>query len=403
MTISAYCDYNAGAPLRPEARAAMLAALEGRGNPSSVHADGRKARAAVEGAREAIAKGLGARAADVVFASGATEAAHLALEGAWAGGVRQLAVSEVEHECVFASARALDRDCAVLPVDARGVIDLAGLSRFAEAQKQPFLLALMLANNETGVIQPVAEASAIVHAAGGVLLCDACQGVGRIPATLENLGADYLLVSSHKLGGAPGAGVLAMACGVPFAPPRLGGGQERGRRPGTENIAAIAAMAAGLAASLAEREAEASRLEALRDAAEAALRAMRPDAVIFGEGSQRLANTSCFAVPGLRAETALIQLDMAGVRASSGAACSSGKVRASRALLAMGVAPTRASEALRISFGWASTEQDLELFLAAMATISAGAPKNSRIQHGIASGLTRSSTDLVGDDAMGAN
>lgn len=376
MMMSAYCDYNAGAPLRPEARAAMLAALDLRGNPSSVHADGRRARAALERAREQIAEGFGGRAADIVFASGATEAAHLALEGAWAAGIRRLAVSAIEHESVFARARALDPACVVLPVDGDGVIDLISLRRFAQSQDQPFLVALMLANNETGAIQPVAEVSAIVHAAGGLVLCDACQGIGRIPSRFADLNADYLLASSHKLGGGPGAGVLALACGAPFAPPRLGGGQERGRRPGTENVAAIAAMAAGLGASLASMADEAQRLGRLRAAAEASLRALCPQIEIFAEGSQRLANTLCFALPGLRAETGLIQLDMAGVRASSGAACSSGTVRASRALLAMGISQERANAALRISFGWASTEQDLEIFLGAMAVIGARTPES---------------------------
>ncbi len=369
----AYCDYNAGAPLRPQAKAAWLDAARGWGNPSSVHDAGRRAHARLENARESVAKGLGARAADIVFTSGATEAAHLALEGAWAAGIKRLAVSAIEHDCIYAHARALDKSCAVLPVDAGGVLDLHALLMFVQRQEQPFLLALMQANNETGAIQPVAEASEIVHRAGGVLLCDACQAVGRLPARLGDLGADYLLASGHKLGGAPGAGVLAMLCGAPFAPPRFGGGQERGRRPGTENVPAIAAMAAALSASLHERASESQRLAALRDAAESALRALRPDLVIFAEGRPRLANTLCFALPGLRAETALIRLDLAGVQVSSGAACSSGKVRASRALLAMSVAEERANEALRISFGWASTAQDCEAFLAAMAAISARA------------------------------
>lgn len=370
----AYCDYNAGAPLRPQAEAAWLEAAREGGNPSSIHGAGRLAHARLENAREILAKGLNARAADIVFASGATEAAHLALEGAWAAGVRRLAISAIEHECVFAFARALDPACAILPVNQAGVLDLDAVRGFAKLQDKPFLLAVMLANNETGAIQPVAEAAAIVHGAGGLLLCDACQGIGRMPATFTQLDADYLLVSGHKLGGAPGAGVLAMACGAPFSPPRHGGGQERGRRPGTENVPAIAALAAAFSASQAQWESERARLGALRDGAEAALRAMRPDLVVFAQASERLANTLCFALPRLRAETALIMLDMAGVRISSGAACSSGKVQASRALMAMGVAQERAGEALRISFGWASTAQDVEIFLAAMAPIAARAP-----------------------------
>lgn len=371
MRQTAYCDYNAGAPMRPQAEAAWLEAARDAGNPSSVHGAGRKAHARLENARAILAKGLGARAADVVFTSGATEAAHLALEGAWAAGVRHLAVSAIEHECVFARARALDPQCAILPVDPAGVLDLEALRAFARAQNEPFLVAILSAHNETGAIQPVAEASAIVHGAGGVLLCDACQAIGRMPANFACLDADYLLLSGHKLGGSAGAGVLAIACGTPFSPPRHGGGQEQGRRPGTENVPGIAALAGAFCASLEQQESETQRLGALRDGVEAGLRAMRPDLEIFAGGAARLANTVCFALPGLRAETALIMLDMAGVHISSGAACSSGKVRASRALLAMGVAEERANEALRISFGWASTAQDVDSLLAALAPIAA--------------------------------
>lgn len=371
MNPSIFCDYNAGAPMRPEALAAWLEAARALGNPSSVHGDGRRAHARLEQAREDIAACLGARSMDIVFTSGATEAAHLALEGAWAGGVRRLAVSAIEHEAVFAGANKLDPGCAVLPVEAKGGLDLAVLREFAGAEDQPFLLALMLVNNETGAIQPVTEAAEIVHQAGGVLLCDAAQGLGRVPVSLGPLGADYLIASGHKLGAGPGAGVLAMACGSPFAAPRAGGGQERGRRPGTENLPAISALAACLPACLAEREAQMQRQGALRDDLEAQLAARFCEVQIFADAGPRVANTSCLALPGLSAETALIGLDLAGVRASSGAACSSGKVRPSRVLSAMGIAPERAAEAIRLSFGWASTASDVEAILTAFARIGA--------------------------------
>lgn len=371
MSTSVYCDYNAGAPLRPEAQAAWLEAARALGNPSSVHGDGRRAHARLEQAREDVATCLGARRTDIVFTSGATEAAHLALEGAWAGGVRRLAVSAIEHEAVFAGAHGLDPGCLALPVEAQGGLDLAALSQFAQAQDQPFLLAVMLVNNETGAIQPVAAAAEIVHRAGGFLLCDAAQGLGRVPVSLGSLGCDYLIVSGHKLGAAPGAGILALACGSPFVPPRAGGGQEFGRRPGTENLPAIAALAASLPACLSEHEAEMQRLGRLRDELEAGLATRFPDVRVFGQSGPRVANTSCFALPGLSAQTALIALDLAGVRASSGAACSSGKVRPSRVLAAMGVAPEHAAEAIRLSFGWASTVSDFEAVFEACVRIGA--------------------------------
>ena len=371
MNTSFYCDYNAGAPLRPQAQAAWLEAARASGNPSSVHGDGRRAHARLERAREDIAACLGARNMDIVFTSGATEAAHLALEGAWAGGVRRLAVSAIEHEAVFAGAHRVDRGCAVLPVEGQGGLDLAALRQYAQAQDQPFLLALMLVNNETGAIQPVAEAAEIVHRAGGFLLCDAAQGLGRVPVSLGTLGCDYLIASGHKLGAAPGAGFMAMACGSPFAPPRAGGGQEFGRRPGTENLPAIAALGAVLSICVDEREAQMQRLAALRDELEARLAARFPEMRIFAQSGPRVSNTSCFALPGLNAQTALIALDLAGVRASSGAACSSGKVRPSRVLAAMGIAPERAAEAIRLSFGWASAADDFEAVFETFVRIGA--------------------------------
>jgi cysteine desulfurase len=363
-----FLDYNAGAPLRPQALEAMLAALQAGGNPSSIHAAGRRAKAVLEGAREGLAASLGAAPQDVVFTAGASEAAHLALDGARAAGVAQLLVSAVEHDAVFAHAAALG--ARVLPVDAAGRLDLAALAAVAEGLQEPFLACVMLANNETGVIQPVAEAAAIVHAAGGWLLCDAAQGLGRLAVDRAALGADYLVVSSHKVGGPPGAGALVLGPGAPFRSPRLGGGQERGRRPGTETAPAAAGFAAAVAAALAQREAEQARLAAARDHAQAALRRLAPDAEIFGEDTPRLSNTLCFAVPGLAAETALIALDLAGVQVSSGSACSSGKVKASRVLAAMGASPALAAGALRVSLGWATREAEIDHLLSAIAPLA---------------------------------
>jgi cysteine desulfurase len=360
-----YCDYNAGAPVRAEAAVAMSRALAAGGNPSSVHGFGRRARSLIEDAREKVAGVLGASAENLVFTSGATEALHLALAGA---GAASVVVSSVEHDAVYEHAtRALNADL-VAPVDARGVIDLAAMEALLAAAPKPALVALQLANNETGVIQPVARAAALCRGHGALLLVDAAQAFGRIPIDIVDLDASYLVVSSHKIGGPPGAGALVLAPGAPFATPRFGGGQERGRRPGTENLPASVGFA--VAAEWAQRDlkAEANRMRAMRDRFEAGLPS---DAVVFGAGAPRLPNTSNFALPGLAAETAVIAMDLEGVAISSGAACSSGKVRSSRVLAAMGVAPALARAALRVSFGHESKDSDADEALNALNTIAA--------------------------------
>lgn len=360
-----YCDYNATTPIRPLAAAATMRALEVGGNASSIHAPGRAARAVVEGAREAVSRSFGARAHDVVFTSGATEALHLGLE-AGRDSYGDLIVSEIEHDALWEATRDID-EMAPLKVTPDGVIDLAHLDELLETAKRP-LVAVMLANNETGVIQPVEQVAARVREAGGMLMVDASQAAGRIPVDIGLLDATYLVVSSHKIGGPPGAGALVMAPGAPFATVRRGGGQEKGRRPGTENAPALAGFAAALDADAA---AEASRSAALRDRFEARLRERYADAVIFGEKAPRLPNTSLFALPGTPAELALIALDLEGIALSSGAACSSGKVKASRVLAAMGVAPALAKCALRASFGWASSEDDVDRLIAALDRVRA--------------------------------
>jgi cysteine desulfurase len=270
-----YCDYNAGAPLRPEALAATTAALGEGGNPSSVHAAGRRAKARIESARDDVAAALGARPRDLVFTSGATEALHLALEGARraAPGMR-LILSAIEHDALAEAAREWP-DALLAPVDRNGVIDLEALEALL-AEGPPALVALMLANNETGAIQPVAAAARLVHAAQGVLLVDAAQALGRIEIDMIRLGADALAVSSVKVGGPPGAGALVLTPGFPFAPPRAGGGQERGARPGTENVPAISGFGAACAAAVADLGAQAHAVRALRDRFEAGLARIAP-------------------------------------------------------------------------------------------------------------------------------
>jgi cysteine desulfurase len=307
---------------------------------------------------------VNARAENVVFTSGATEALHLALS---ASGAASLIVSAVEHDAVFEHASRM-RDVRVAPVTADGVVDGEALAGLLAQAAKPALVAVQLANNETGVIQPIARLAALCREHGALLLVDAAQALGRIALDIADLDANYLVLSSHKIGGPGGAGALVLNAGAPFMTTRFGGGQERGRRPGTENVAAIAGFGVAAEVAAQDQPREASRLAALRDCFEARL----PEAaVVFGKTAPRLPNTSNFALRGLAAETAVIAMDLAGVAVSSGAACSSGKVRSSRVLAAMGVAPELARAALRVSFGWASTEADVDAALGALKKIAA--------------------------------
>jgi len=360
-----YCDYNAGAPVRAEAAVAMSRALAMGGNASSVHGFGRRARAAIEDAREIVAAGLGARAENVVFTSGATEALHLVLASA---GAASCVISAVEHDCLAAQAPHVFAHHAIAPVGGDGIVDVTALDSLVRAAPKPALVCVQHANNETGVIQPIARVAALCREHGALLLVDAAQTFGRVPVSIAELDATYLVVSSHKLGGPPGVGALVLAPGAPFATTRFGGGQERGRRPGTENMPAIAGFGVAVEWALCELGEEPRRWRALRDRFESNLPA---DAVAFGVNAPRLPNTSNFAFPGVSAETAVIAMDLEGVAISSGSACSSGKVRVSRVLTAMGVAPELARAALRVSFGHGSREGDVDAALAALARVAA--------------------------------
>ncbi len=360
-----YCDYNAGAPVRAEAAVAMARALAEGGNPSSVHGFGRRAHAVLEDAREQVAAALGARAESVVFTSGATEALHLAMASA---GAASFVLSAVEHDAVFEHATRALRADRIAPVNADGVVDFVALAALLGDAPKPALVVVQFANNETGVMQPIAKVAALCREHGAMLLVDAAQALGRIPVDLSSLDATYLVVSSHKIGGPPGAGALVLAPGAPFSTTRFGGGQERGRRPGTENGPAIAGF--GVAVEWAARDlgAEARRVAALRERFESNLPS---DAIVFGARTARLPNTSNFALPDMSAETAVIAMDIEGIAISSGAACSSGKVRSSRVLAAMGVAPHVAKSALRVSFGHDSREEDVDAVLDALAKVAA--------------------------------
>lgn len=368
MTERAYFDWNATAPMRAEARAAAVGALELTGNPSSVHAEGRAARALVEKARAQVATLAGAAPQDVTFTSGATEANMLALTPALEAGGRKdprdvLLVSTVEHPSVRSGGRFAPASIEELPVNSDGILDLAALKRRLAAARRP-LVSVMLANNETGVIQPIAEIAEIVHAAEGILHVDAVQGAGRLDCRIGRLGADLMSLSAHKLGGPQGAGALVCRGDIHIARPLItGGGQERSLRAGTENVAAIAGFGAAAAVAAQAWQADAARMARLRGRLEAGLRAATPQAVIFGASTERLPNTTLFAVPGVKAETAIIAFDLNGVAVSSGAACSSGKVQASTVLTAMGRDPALARGAVRVSLGWSTTEADMDYFL----------------------------------------
>jgi cysteine desulfurase len=352
-----YLDANATEPLRPEARAAMAAALEVTGNPSSVHGAGRAARRVMEDAREALAARFGARPADLVFTSGGTEADALAIHALGAG--RRLIIGATEHDAVRAAAL----DAAILPVDRDGVADLDTLARLL-SDGPPALVCLMLANNETGTLQPVAEAAALCRRYGARLHVDAVQAAGRMAIDLAALAADSLAISSHKLGGPAGAGALLLAAGASSIVPLIaGGGQERGRRGGTPPVAVIAGFAAA-----ALGYGDAVGLGPLRDAAEQA--AIACGAVVCGGGAPRLPNTTCVALPGVRADAQVIALDLAGVAVSAGAACSSGKVAASHVLAAMGLRAL-AGQAIRVSLPWNATREGVIGFAEAYAAMAA--------------------------------
>ena len=363
-----YLDYNATAPLRPQAKTAALEAIAFAANPSSVHGEGRKARALVENARRQVALLVGASPDRVVFTSGATEAAHLALSpdmmAAGRRGFDRLLVGATEHAAVLQGHRFGGASIETVPVLPTGVIDLAALS-MALAREGRCIVAVQAANNETGVLQPMGEIAALAWKHEGVVVCDAVQAAGRIDC--ESLPADILLLSAHKLGGLAGAGaVVALSDRVALGGAVLrGGGQERGFRAGTENVAAIAAF--GAAAEVASSLAEANLMATLRDLFEAGLQRIAPDADVFGRDTPRLPNTSAFAVPGVSAETLLMRLDLAGIAVSSGSACASGKVGRSHVLEAMGVTPDLRAGALRVSFGWSSTERDVGTVLAGIA------------------------------------
>ncbi|WP_316977931.1 cysteine desulfurase family protein [Shumkonia mesophila] len=357
-----YLDHNATTPVRPEAAEAVAAALSTVGNPSSVHAFGRAARRLLEEAREAVAALAGAPAAGVVFTGCGTEANTLALLGCSRPAV---VVSAVEHDSVIGAAPS----AAVVPVDVDGLVDLDHLATMLVGIGELAVVSVMLANNETGVIQPVARVAEIARRHGALVHCDAVQAAGRLPLDMKSLGVHMMTLSAHKIGGPQGIGALLVEEGVSIEPLLRGGGQEGRRRAGTQNLPGAAGF--GAAARVAMAQLAAGGVPAAwRDRLEAALKGVEPDLRIFGEGAPRLANTSCLAAPGMPSETQVMALDLAGIAVSAGAACSSGKVGPSRVLTAMGGGEL-ANAAIRVSFGWTSRDADVDAFVAAWTALRA--------------------------------
>jgi cysteine desulfurase len=362
-----YLDHNASSPLRPEARLALIKALEAPTNPSSVHHEGRSAKGILEESRRIFASGLCTHPKNITFTSGATEAANfvlspsLRLKGA-ATSVEILLIAAGEHHAVLKGHRFLTDNTVILPLTKDGLISLDQLKEtLARLNGKRAMLALQVVNNETGVIQPINEASLIVKEHGGIVISDATQAIGRMPVSFDCLKTDILFFSSHKIGGPLGAGVLAYSSDSYDLQEKLllGGGQEFGRRAGTENIPAIAGFAAAYTVAQSQIDREVKRLGRLRQELETKLVKTIPEIIIFSQLAPRAANTVAFAIPDVSAQTLLMALDLAGVSLSTGSACSSGKVNSSHVLEAMG---TTEKMALRVSMGWSTCDQDIEVF-----------------------------------------
>lgn len=363
-----YLDYNATAPIKPEVVDAVAETMKLAGNPSSVHGFGRDVRKRIEDAREQIAALVDCAPPELVFTAGGTEANNTALRGA---GRREFIVSAIEHPAILRTVEACAEALVVLPVGGDGVLDMAALDEALAAHGADALVSVMLANNETGVIQPVAEIAARARGGGALVHCDAVQAPGRIPVSFAGLGVDMMSIAAHKFAGPKGIGALVVRSGLDIAPLITGGGQERGLRGGTENAAGIAGF--GTAAELAQGDlARAGAIAAMRDGMEARLRETEPEVVIFSAGAPRLPNTSYLTMPGVQSETQVMGLDLAGIAVSAGSACSSGKVEPSHVLRALGASDDVGGCAIRVSMGWATTEDEIERFLGAWRALYAG-------------------------------
>ena len=356
MTSRSYLDFNATAPTRPEVIEAVADAMREGGNASSVHADGRAARARVEKARRHVAALVGADATGVIFVGSGTEANNQALRRE---NIDRIIVSAIEHESVL-QARP---DAVICPVTSQGLVDLEALARLLAESDVPTMVSIMLANNETGIVQPIAEAVQLAHDASALFHCDAVQAAGKIPVDMKALGVDSLALSAHKIGGPQGVG--ALICKNPSEMPRFvhGGGQESGLRAGTENVPGIVGYGVAAESALAGLNAFGA-LADLRDALEARVQAIEPLVEIFGKELERLPNTSKFATKGLTSEVQVMGLDLDGASISAGSACSAGRVETPYVLAAMGVPDELGLCAVRISLGWTTTSEDIDGFVA---------------------------------------
>lgn len=360
-----YLDYNATAPIRPEVIEAVTAAMAVGGNPSSVHGAGRNARAKVEEARAQVAALVAARPRDLVFTSGGTEANNTVIRGCRA---KRLILSPVEHDCGLAAAKESGLPTSFLRVTRDGVVDTDSLREVLSQSPEPALVSVMLANNEMGTIQPVAELAAIAKEYGALFHTDAVQAAGKIAIDRAELGVDYLTLSAHKLGGPQGVGAIVLAPTAPLKALIAGGGQELSRRSGTENVAGIVGF--GISALEAMTSvADVDRLRSMRDYLEKEILSTANDVMIAGAAADRLGNTSCIIMPGVKGETQVMHFDLNGVCVSSGSACSSGKVKVSHVLNAMGYSDTEAESSIRVSLGYGTSDENIERFLDAWRTL----------------------------------
>ena len=352
LNANCYLDYNASAPMRPTAIHAMQEAMHLVGNPSSVHKHGREVNKTLTKARDLLTETIGAKNSKVIFTSGGTESNNLALQGCKVGNTM---VSDIEHDSVLFAAGSNNR----IPVNAEGIVDLTRFEEILSRQTNPSLISVMLANNETGVIQPLREITSMAHNHNCLVHCDGVQALGKMDVNMSHLGVDLLSLSAHKAGGPKGVGALIVADGVKVDPQLIGGGQEYSLRPGTENFVSISGFAATVA-EIQKKPEEIGRISKMHSNLENKLRESFADVEIFGSNSPRLVNTTCVRMRGLPAETQVIALDLAGISVSAGSACSSGKVTTSHVLKAMGLSSTIANETIRISIGWGTTDDDIE-------------------------------------------
>ena len=358
-----YLDFNATAKIKPQVIERMSEVMSNVGNPSSVHAAGREARMLVEAARAQVASLVGAGVNSVIFTGSGTESNNMALRGVKAGSIIH---SAIEHDSVVAVAKVLDKPIYVAPVDEHGLVDMLALDDLLSKAEAPAVVSIMLANNETGVIQPIHDIAQLVHKYDGILHCDCMQAAGKIFIEFNDLGADLISITGHKLGGPQGVGALIVRPDLPIETLLVGGGQELGRRSGTENVAGIVGL--GLSAKLAEQDLPAfMALEQLRDELQNKILALAPDAKVWSKDAPRLPNTLSVSMPGVSAETQVMHMDLEGVAVSSGSACTSGKVKGSHVLEAIGGSDN--GESLRMSLGFGSTQQDIEVAFKAWASL----------------------------------